>query len=871
MEIHQVFEIISIITILVGLVMLYAVAKYKTSENQKNLVLICSATLVIDLGNFFLLFSNEYQALLHGQQLVTIGLIFVLTAYILLIAGYCQIRINQYLKNAWLILNFLSIGLCLTCDRHDLFFKKIEFVNSVDNPHLDITPGIIFLIFRLVNVAFVLVISAKVIAIAAKKTRQEATKYYFIIASSVAAIVGDLLTEFDIVSGFGFAAIGVTVSIILIAIAIWKYGILDVMEAAKDNLLEKASEGLVVVDTDKELTYFNEKAKEILPCLAMNDDEYTKEKLKKIFDGDMSMIQNQNGYYEIKVSELMENDTLKGYMAWFFDLSSINQYTQEIVALKEEADEANRSKSYFLANMSHDIRTPMNAIVGFNELIYQKTDDKEIREYSTDIKTASTNLLTIINDILDLSKIESGKMELKCRDYVMKNLIDESVINIMSKAREKGLLFIQDIDEALPYELNGDTDHIRNILINLLNNAVKYTRDGFIKLTVKLEDKKDDEAVIRFSVADSGIGIEEKNLDKVFNKFEKFDSKQNKGIEGNGLGLAIVKGYVELMGGTIDVESEYGVGSTFTVILTQKVINSTKQPDNETKAVAEGSKGRRFTAPNARILVTDDNTINLKVTASLLKSYDIQVDTAESGKQAIEMCKANPYDIIFMDHMMPEMDGVEAMKRIRNLLDDKYYRSVIIALTANAISGVKEMMEAEGFDGYISKPIDIILMENVLVKFLPQKLICYVDGSNEDGSKNDKGNKEIAARKKDFEECLEGFDVEQGITNCGGEKEDYVEVLQVYFETGESRISDLERFLKSKDYKNYIIAVHGLKSSSASIGVMEFSERAKSHEFAGKEERYDFIHDDFDGFITEYRQVLAKVRDALICEGAIKA
>lgn len=882
MEIHQIFEIISVAGILIGLLMLYIVAKYKTSENQKNLVLICCATLVIDLGNFFILYSDEYEALLHGHQLITIGLIFVLTAFILFMAGYCQININQRIKNAWLILNFLSIGLCLTCNAHNLFFKKTEFINDMDNPHLEVTPGVFFLLFRIVNIVFILIISAKVITIAAKKTKEEARKYYFIIASCISAIVGDVITEFDIIKGFSFAAVGVTVSIVIIGISIWKYGILDVMQVAKDNLLENVPEGLVVVDTDKELTYFNKKAKELLPFLALNDEEYTREQLKKIFDGQMSMVQTENGYYEIMVSELMENGALKGYMAWLFDLSFINQYTKEIVSLKEYADRANRSKTVFLANMSHEIRTPMNAIVGFNELIYQKTDDEEIREYASDIKTASANLLGIINDILDLSKIESGKMELKCKNYFMKNLIDESVINIISKAKDKGLEFIQDIDTSLPYELYGDIDHLRNILINLLNNAVKYTREGFVKLTVGLESKTNDEASIRFSVADSGIGIAEEDLNKIFNKFEKLDLKRNSDIEGTGLGLAIVKGYVELMGGTIHVDSQRDKGSTFSVVLTQKVVNYTQPLETENKVSDEVSKKKKFKAPNARILVTDDNAINLKVTASLLKAYGIRVDTAESGRAAIGMCRTNPYDIIFIDHMMPEMDGVEAMKRIRTLVDDESYRSIIIALTANAISGVKEMLEAEGFDGYISKPIDTAVMESVLLKFLPQELICYDDSGAGDlqavagdveavvsSSETAGSSRKAATVKKDFEECLEGFNVEQGITNCGGEKEDYIEVLRIYLDSGESRIEDFERFLESKDYKNYIIAVHGLKSSSASIGAMEFSERAKSHEFAGKEERFDYIHADFEEFVAQYRQVLARVREVLICEGII--
>ena len=884
MHIHEFFELVSVIGILIGVGMLYGVYQYKPSENQKNITLICSAALAIDFGNFFALNSEEYEGLLHALQLKTIGHIFVLTAFILFMAGFCKVKIPVYLKTFLLALNFLCICLCLACNLNGLFFKKIVYISDVKYPYLEVTPGIFFLMFRIVNVLFVLILSGYIIYISLKRRNESAKRNYFIIASCVAAIIGDLITELELVQGYGFVAVGMTGSISIMAIAIYRYGILDVMQVAKDNLLEKASEGLVVVDQDRQLMYANEKARELLPYLDMSDPEYARQKLKDLFSGESFMVQTKYGHYEAKVSELEEHGYVKGYMAWLFDLTFINKYTQEIVALKEEAEAANQSKSSFLANMSHEIRTPMNAIVGFNELIYQKADNSEIKGYASDIKIASSNLLAIINDILDLSKIESGKMEIRNRNYVVSHLVDESVINVMSAASNKGLQFIMDIDSKLPYKLYGDVDHIRNVLINLLNNAVKYTHEGFIKFIAKLEEKRDDEVAIRFSIADSGIGIRKEDMGKIFNKFEKFDSKKNSAIEGTGLGLTIVKGYMDLMGGTIDVESEYGMGSTFSITLTQKVVSYEKTYDVVEQEVKnkEEKQRRYFKAPNARILVTDDNEINLKVTASLLKSYGIRVDTADSGRRAIEMCRTNPYDIVFMDHMMPEMDGVEAMKRIRTLLDDDSYRSVIIALTANAITGVREQMVAEGFDGYISKPIDIALMEEMLLKFLSKDLVVDVNSRNielpketfkeleEEKPEDNSKNKTTATDKNmTFEQCLSGFNVEQGIINCGGEKESYIEVLQVYYDSGEKRIEDFRRFLESKDYKNYIIAVHGLKSSSASIGAMEFSEQAKSHEFAGKEERYDFIHEDFENLIEQYTEVLHKVKQALICEGVM--
>lgn len=893
MSLYEGFCLISTLGILSGIGILYYVVRYKPSENQKNISLICCAALVINLGNYFSLFSNDYDGLLHASQLQNVGHIFLLTAFILFMAGYCEIVIPYYFRAGLYLLNFISVIFCLTARLNNLFYKSVEYVNDSIHPYLEIEPGVVFILFRVVNALFVLILAIYIVYVSKKKNKKDIGKNSLVILSCFMAAVGDFISMFDIMPGYGFVAIGITISLVILFVAIYKYGILDVMQVAKDKIIEKASEGVIVVDKDKRFLYANEKAKEILPYLAGSDIKLINENISGIFEGEMLMITANHGHYEAKVSELKENGYVKGYMAWLFDLTFINKYTEEIVELKEYAEAANQSKSTFLANMSHEIRTPMNAILGFNELILQKSSNPEIIGYASDIKIASANLLTLINEILDLSKIEMGKMEINERNYVVKNLIDETVINIIPQANKKGLKFIMDIDDNIPYELYGDVDHIRNVLINILNNAVKYTHKGFIKFIIRLEKEEDNVANIRFAVADSGIGIKEEDMPKLFNKFEKFDIKKNSNVEGTGLGLTIVKEYVEMMGGTIEVDSVYEMGSTFSVLLNQKVISFQKNEEdvaNDDKPLKTNVVRKRFKAPNARILVTDDNDINLKVIASLLKSYDIRVDTASSGKKAVELCKSNPYDMILMDHMMPEMDGVEAMQRIRDLIDEDNYRSVILAVTANAIAGVKEMLLEEGFDDYLSKPIDIILLEDMLLKYLPKNLIIMDEtGMNPElASMQEEIAKEQceiflnseASIKKEVnypsditggaENDLRYIDVEQGIACCGMDREAYMEVLKIYYESVDNRIDDFLRFLKDKDYKNYVIAVHGLKSSSASIGAKEFSELAKAHEFAGKEGRYEFIHEGIDKLIADYRVIKEEVHNILLKEGLVQ-
>ena len=886
MSLYELFCLISSLGILSGIAILYFVVRYKSSQNQKTISLICCAALVINLGNYFSLFSQDYSGLLHANQLQNIGHIFLLTAFILFMAGYCEIVIPFYFRTCLYLLNFASVIFCLTPSINRMFYKDIVYVEDSIHPHLVIEAGPVFIMFRVVNALFVAVLAGYLIYLSGKNKR-DAKKNSFVIASSLIAAVGDFASEFNIVPGYDFVAIGITISLIVLFYAIYKFGILDVMQVAKDKIIEKASEGVIVVDKDKQFIYANEKARQILDYLNYDSIESINKKIEDIFDGEATMIVANHGHYEAKVAELTENGYVKGYMAWLFDLTFINKYTEEIVALKEYAEAANQSKSSFLANMSHEIRTPMNAILGFDELILQKSRDPEIVGYATDIKIASANLLALINDILDLSKIETGKMEVCNQNYVLKNLIDETVINVIPMANKKGLEFIMELDEGLPYELYGDVSHIRNVLINILNNAVKYTQKGFIKFIVRMESEKDGVANIRFAVADSGIGIKEEDIPKLFNKFEKFDVKKNSHIEGTGLGLTIVKGYVELMGGKLEVDSVYEMGTTFSVLLDQEIISFDKKEDFEqveTINKKSESPRERFKAPNAKVLVTDDNEINLKVISSLLKSYDIRVDTASSGKKAIEMCSSNPYDIILMDHMMPGMDGVEAMQRIRTLLDDDSYRSVIVAVTANAISGVKEMLLQEGFDYYLSKPIDMSLLEEMLLKFLPEELVVksYTGMNSELAIRQEqiareqvetmlKGGSKVEVKEQinvaDKNADLGHIDMEKGIINCGGDKEAYLEVLKIYYESGDNRIEDFLRFLKDDNYKDYIIAVHGLKSSSASIGAYEFSELAKAHEFAGKESRYDYIHQGIDKLIESYRIVLQQAHNILCKEG----
>jgi CheY-like chemotaxis protein len=564
--------------------------------------------------------------------------------------------------------------------------------------------------------------------------------------------------------------------------------------------------------------------------------------------------------------------------------------TQDLVLAREEAIASAEAKTDFLANMSHEMRTPLNAIIGLSELTLDCEGlDGVVQENLEKIYNSGVTLLSLINDILDISKIESGKFELIPVEYDTPSLINDAVTLNIVRIGSKPITFSLDIDEAMPNMLLGDELRVKQIFNNLLSNAFKYTKEGSVLWRITFEQDGDDVWLIS-SVKDSGIGIHQKDLGKLFSEYNQVDTKSNRRIEGTGLGLSICKSMVELMDGAVTVESEYGKGSTFTVRIRQgkangipigpEVANNLRNFHYSDNKRDRSAKLIRAHIPYARVLVVDDVSTNLDVARGMMKPYGMQIDCVTSGQAAIDLIRdANgKYNAIFMDHMMPGMDGVEATRIIREEIGTDYAKTVpIIALTANAIVGNEDMFLRKGFQAFLSKPIDIMRMDFVINHLVRDKELEKnlseeakgVRGISLDPHDGEGRRQDETRLKTDMTDSLgsgkvnvEGLDTEQGLRRFSGDWGIYLDVLKSY-ERGTPSLLDQMRSFTPEDLTNYAIVVHGIKSSSRSIGAEAIGAQAEALEFAAKAGDFAFVEEKNDGFIEAVQTLLESLSKVL--------
>ncbi len=561
------------------------------------------------------------------------------------------------------------------------------------------------------------------------------------------------------------------------------------------------------------------------------------------------------GFFErlsVRIVFMLLALALIGFIVWRIMNGTVirKQYVQ-IQEARDEAERANSAKSRFLANMSHEIRTPINTIMGMDEMILRedtKGIPKEyygpVTSYARNIKYASESLLSLINDLLDISKIESGKMHLVEQEYDTEEMLRGIVSMIRGRAEDKRLYFDLDIDESLPKRLYGDNGKIKQIVLNLLTNAVKYTDDGGFTMSVRVTEKNEAGIAVAISVKDTGIGVKKEDLDKLFSAYERLDEVKNSAIQGTGLGLDISRQFAELMGGKLWCESVYGEGSEFIFTFKQKLVDAAPIGVflEESADSQPGTYMPQFIAPDADILIVDDNPMNLSVIKGLLKPTKIFVTTAKSGEECLQKISENDFYVVLLDHMMPGMDGIETMARIRETRPDL----PVYALTANSTAGGEAFYKSKGFNGYLTKPIDIVAVEHAIMKHLPESIMSKPTEADVVVEEND------LTEDMDWIREAKGISYDDGIANSGGAKQ-YVFSLNMFYDSIDENSAVIEKAYKD-DLKLATVKIHALKSSARIIGALSLSEECQKLENAGNEKDMEYIEAHKDLVLAQYRE-----------------
>ncbi len=847
-------EVFGIVSIIFALMLLL---KGDGSREQKIMQYFLIGALVQNVGYLLELTAPTLEAALVAVKIQYLGSVTIPVSYCYFIFSYCYEKTPKSILKVLKAIDVLILCLVFTCDLHNLYYRNIEWVENVnrDGGYLVLSYGPGYWIFLLCGMALPYVMSlCALVRVCVEKPEYAADRRCkLILALSSLPVVALCSYSVKLIQVYDPTPVVLGLVLSGVVILIWIRKVYDFSSLAFGILLNSMSDGVIALDEQRQITNYNTAAAGIFADLDSHSIGQPIESLTgfpkdRLENGVKKEFCLNNCFYQGHVEPILDKfERNKGYVVLIYDVTETRNYIEEIKQVREQAEQANFAKSAFLANMSHEIRTPMNAIVGLSDIIMEESRGRKVYEYACDIKSASRNLLTLINDILDLSKVEAGRMELVMTEYHMGSIVDE-VLNMMDvMASQRGLELKRELDMTIPCGYLGDEGRVKQILINLLNNALKFTKLGYVKLSVKgRPGQTEDTELLSFRIEDTGCGIRNEDLKEIFDNFKQVDSKRNRTVEGTGLGLSITKRLAELMHGTISVESVYGEGTAFTVEIPQRIVDSRPLSEVSNAVTRKEENLTPFIVEDCKVLVVDDNAVNRKIVKLFLQSYGIESTEAESGPTAIGLVRQTCYDIIFMDHMMPEMDGIEAVRIIRDECGENGRLPVIIALSANAMEGVKDTFLANGFQDFVAKPLERRQLHEALLRWISEDKITknqtWLDIWKVDDS-----------RKIEFQKIvIEGIDTDEVVGHYSGSVEDYLELLNLYCLDGRRKLSVLRELWEKHDYKNYGIEVHGLKSASANVGAMGISTSAREHEKAVDRGDETFVDEHIYHLLSEY-------------------
>ncbi len=959
-----IWMLISITGVIIPLVGIFVLMGKEQSKSSTNLMIANIGCLIMNGAYFLLLRTGKPADATMALKMEYLGNFLFYFFFIKFILSYMQIDVRhrwvRIFTHVWMLFEVAVIAVVWDDTRREEMFAhhNLEEDSQFGYHFFNMQGGIVYKVrygfllgFLLVLIVYMIL---KRVHIRKQGGDEKHNLSHLIVAKFV--IIIPLIMEIIFRFSFEFVPVFSSIAVLLIILSVVEGDIFSVLDIGRGWVIENFDSVFMIADSSYGYLDANKFAKEQFEELAdIHKGEKLSDRLRDLFLSEKTEIVIGENHYEKFIKELAVKDKVKGYCLIMLNVTKRYNIMEELKEAKQRAEEANESKSNFLSNMSHEIRTPMNAIVGMTEILLRSDLSDQDRGYLMNIKNSGASLLTIINDILDFSKIESGKLEILEEEYEPMSMLSDLSMIFLNRIGDKPVELIFDIDKNLPNKLYGDSLRIRQVIINIANNAIKFTAAGYVKLTIQMAPMAEQDMVnLNISIEDSGQGIKPEDLDKLFGSFQQVDTKKNRNKEGTGLGLAISKQLVETMGGQIGVRSEYGKGSEFYFHIPQRVIGdqiaATVREDavqnnpvvvsghmkdgqilEQLKSLTEGyglkfvdcyearahkvkvdyffvdesvyrglkasieeyfvSTGTElcvlqnpmreavwndqatvvnkplytlnfcqvinhettaafvetdnvmnFTAPQAQILIVDDNEMNLKVAKGLLQPLQMNIDTASSGKTALEMVQTKQYHIVFMDHMMPVMDGVETTQRMRALEDTYIQNMPIIALTANAVMGAREIFKEAGMNDFVAKPIELKDICSKIRAWLPHELIVKMSAPAQQ-------QLQIPAQMLPV---IEGLDVMEGIKNCGS-LELFTNLLGDFYKLIDLKSTKIEKCLADGMIRDYTIEVHALKNTARMIGALELSEQFYQMEQCGNAGDVDTIFRETPAIMELYR------------------
>lgn len=969
---YTLIMIIQLLGILLILAELVYIEYQPPSEQQNRLLLMIVALLINFVAYYMELGARTKELAVQAVKMSYVGKAFIPFCMLLFVMEYCKVKLPNLVKTMLSMMHFVVLFLVLTCEHNKLYYTDIRFEYSGLFPHLVKGHGVVYNFYNCMVAGYLLLmIVVCTYRYLHAKNDMERRKIVGLLIIPAVMLIGFVAVVTGRTQGYDATMVAYLICSVILAISLHYGKILDTMSIARDMAMDEQSDGLIVLDSEDNIIYYNKKIRDLFhPKEGVSAQDVVEELDRCILE--KKNVERGNRIHEVCSRLLTNNNVYCGKMYVLNDITESHYYAKNaqeqadiMKALKEQAEAANQAKSAFVSNMSHEIRTPMNAIVGMTEILLREDLPAQDRGYLMNIKNSGNALLTIINDILDFSKIESGKMELVDEDYEPMSMLSDLSMIFLTRIGEKNVELLFDIDEKLPQKLYGDSLRLRQVIINIVNNAIKFTDTGHVRLQIRVGAVVQDDMELLFSVQDTGQGIKKEDLGKLFDSFKQVDSKKNHGKEGTGLGLSISKQLVELMGGSIGVRSTYGEGSEFYFNIHQKVRSEqpaseihdkekefrisgffekecmrdmlreltdqfgvtyipceewmeekvqldyfftdiagfellhkeTEWPDalmgevhvlrnplleecdasnitlmnkplyslnfcqvinREQPKIGMASEDyQNFTAPGASVLIVDDNGMNLKVACGLLEPLRMQIDTADSGKKALKMVQNKKYHLIFMDHMMPVMDGIETTEKIR-AMEGEYYQNVpIVALSANALMDAREKFSKAGMDDFVAKPIEMKEICNCIKRWLPRDLVVKNSGGSDKTLKNTAEGiddvTQLSGQNADVSLLpeLSGIDPQAGIKACGNEKM-WFSLLGDFYKLIDSKIQKLEKCLADEMIRDYTIEVHALKNTARMIGAEHLSEWFYRMEQCGNAGDIDTIRQETPELLKEY-------------------